>query len=85
MSGFPCTTCGECCKKVNLSAETSSLDRGDGTCVYFDTKTNLCSIYEDRPNICRVDYQYEKHYKQLLSWDDFVSVNLKACKEIKNL
>ena len=41
------------------------LDRGDGVCRYL--KGNLCSIYEDRPLLCRVDESYEIYYKSLIS------------------
>lgn len=30
------------------------LDRGDGACINL-TEDNLCSIYEDRPDFCRLD------------------------------
>ncbi len=45
----------------------------------------LCSIYETRPEICRVDVQYKKHYKQLYSWDDFVKLNLKICAKLEEI
>jgi len=30
------------------------LDRGDGACKHL-TEDNLCSIYEDRPDFCRLN------------------------------
>lgn len=30
------------------------LDRGDGTCIHLDVE-NRCSIYEDRPDFCRLN------------------------------
>jgi len=48
---FPCTSCGICCTKV----EGLGLPQTDGVCDHFDRQTKLCSIYEDRPLICRVD------------------------------
>jgi Fe-S-cluster containining protein len=30
------------------------LDRGDGACINL-TEDNLCSIYEDRPDFCRLN------------------------------
>lgn len=38
---FPCSKCGCCCELV--------------ACPQFDTETRLCSCYEYRPMICRVD------------------------------
>jgi Fe-S-cluster containining protein len=80
MDKFPCTKCG---MNVDLSKETQFLNRGDGICKYFDMSNYLCSIYETRPEICRVDVQYKKHYKQLYSWDDFVKLNLKICVKLE--
>ena len=40
---WECKKCGACCRVVN--------------CPYL--KDNLCSIYEQRPDICRVDKMYE--------------------------
>ena len=56
------------------------LDRGDGVCRYL--KGNLCSIYEDRPLLCRVDESYEIYYKSLISKKDFYRMNYKACEKI---
>lgn len=50
---FKCDCCGACCRHLNLSALYAELDRGDGTCKYLSG--NLCSIYEKRPLLCRVD------------------------------
>ena len=79
---FPCVQCGLCCQIVHLAAETRFLDRGDGTCRNFDVETKGCRIYAERPDICRVDRQYELRYFRQYSWDDFVSLNLKACRQI---
>lgn len=48
---FPCTSCGICCTKV----EHLDLPQTDGICDHFDRQARLCTIYEDRPPICRVD------------------------------
>lgn len=76
---FPCNRCGECCKQVGSADETRFLDRGDGTCRYFDDAANACSIYDQRPLVCRVDAYYATHYVHLVSWDDFVEANLRVC------
>ena len=57
---FPCDKCGECCRNLNLSKVYSELDRGDGVCRYLDG--NLCSIYQNRPVLCRIDESYEIFY-----------------------
>lgn len=80
MREFPCTQCGLCCQNVNLADETSSLDRGDGTCKHYSDKDKSCTIYADRPDICRVDRQYHLHYADKFSWDEFIVLNLQVCE-----
>ena len=51
---FKCTQCGACCRLVGLSTIEHNLPvRDDGSCGYF--VDNKCSIYDDRPDYCRVD------------------------------
>lgn len=78
-SVFPCTQCGLCCKHVYLAAETQFLDRGDGTCRHYDSTGKNCTIYEERPDICRVDRQYTVRYCQQYTWDEYVTLNLQVC------
>lgn len=79
-NSFPCNQCGLCCQKVSLAPEIRYLDRGDGKCINFDESSNLCKIYDERPDICRIDVQYEKNYSQLFSWDQFIELNYSVCK-----
>ena len=78
-SAFPCTQCGLCCKHVYVAAETQFLDRGDGTCRHYDAASKGCTIYAERPDICRVDRQYAVRYAQQYTWDEYVTVNLQVC------
>lgn len=80
---FPCDGCGKCCQNLHLSSELDFLNRGDGTCINFNEIKKACSIYEDRPDICRVDIQYKKNYKNDYSWDEFVTLNLQVCEQLK--
>lgn len=80
MKKFPCTKCGKCCKNVFLSEKTRFLDRGDGVCKYFNEDNSLCSIYETRPKICRISTQYKANYNKIYSWDEFIEINIQACK-----
>jgi len=59
------------------------LNRGDGVCRYFDTQQRNCSIYASRPDICRVKTQFDLHYKQQMSWNAFVAINLSVCEQLK--
>lgn len=80
MRPFPCTQCGLCCQHVHLAEETRFLDRGDGTCRHYDAASRGCTIYAERPDICRVSRQYELSYAQQYTWEQFVTLNLKACE-----
>ncbi len=76
---FPCVRCGLCCRNVGLVKETQYLDRGDGVCKNYDEQSKGCIIYDDRPDICRVDLQYRLNYSKDFTWDQFVDMNLAAC------
>lgn len=75
----------ECCKRVNLLSETAKLDRGDGVCRHLNEVSGNCLVYEDRPDICRVDRQYELHYQRTMTWDLFVEVNEAACRKLQSM
>lgn len=81
---FPCTACGACCRNLSRSPLYASLDRGDGTCRHFDDSTNLCSIYDTRPAICRVDEMFEA-FEDRLTWEEYVDLNLQSCRELRAL
>lgn len=79
---FKCDKCGLCCKNLQLSEIYSDLHNGDGICKYL--KENECSIYENRPLLCRVDECYEKIFKKLYSIEEYYEFNYKICKYLKN-
>ena len=63
MKEFPCTQCGACCRRAQNLMPTKE----DGTtCVYL--KDNKCSIYADRPEICRINSVYNKEEMSLAEW-----------------
>ena len=77
---FDCSMCGECCRHINLIPELAEFDDGTGVCIYL--QGNLCSIYENRPDICNVDVMYEKKFKTEYTKEEFYKINREACKEI---
>jgi Fe-S-cluster containining protein len=83
MNDFPCNRCGLCCQHVGLAPETRFLDRGDGACRHLDTVSKDCRIYEQRPDICRVDRQYTLNYSRSLSWEQYVALNLEVCSALQ--
>ena len=82
---FPCTQCGLCCQHVYLAEETQFLDRGDGTCRHYDMAGKSCAIYEERPDICRVDRMYALRYAHKYTWDEFIALNLQVCISLEKL
>lgn len=80
---FPCIKCGLCCKNLDKSPVYSYLNRGDGTCINFDSATQLCSVYEVRPLICRVEEYYEKNLSAVMSRDGYIEANIQACRDIQ--
>ena len=80
LSTFPCSSCGQCCRRVNQSDQTKYLDGGDGVCRYLDKQSNLCSIYEDRPLVCRVEDYYQEFLQDKITWISFVEMNVKVCE-----
>lgn len=76
---FSCNRCGACCRAVAVSPLTKHLAAPDGTCRHLDRATQLCRIYAQRPDICRVDKQYTLHFQDKLSWNDFCALNERAC------
>ncbi len=57
MSSFPCIGCGACCKETDWLFE-AGFPVENGVCAHLiDDK---CSIYETRPDVCRVDLMGER-------------------------
>ena len=51
---FPCTSCGACCRHVDRLGDAFPFSNTDGVCEKFGPD-NRCTIYADRPLICRID------------------------------
>lgn len=77
---FPCVQCGECCRHIDLVPELAKYDRGDGVCAGL--QGNLCGIYENRPLICRVDEAYERRFRGEYTREEFIRMNLEACRKL---
>lgn len=78
---FQCNRCGECCRNVNKSHLYTNLDRGDGVCKYLDG--NICTIYNERPLLCRVDESFNRYFKHTMSKEDYYTLNYQACQMLK--
>jgi len=62
---FPCTNCGCCCKRVGLVKKFLTEDEfpydidENGVCKML--VNDMCSVYDDRPDICKVEKMAEKN------------------------
>lgn len=75
-----CKNCkAYCCRKIGLL--NKDLDRGDCVCKYLD-ENNKCMIYANRPLICNTDRLYELLYKDLMSKEEWVLLNLQGCEKL---
>ncbi len=79
---FSCVKCGACCRNIDKIPQLKLFDTGNGTCRYLIN--NLCSIYETRPEICRVDLIYKKYFKECMTLDEFYKLNKQGCNEVKD-
>jgi len=64
MSKFLCTSCGACCKfdMVERGAIKSGLPlKADGSCA--NLIGNLCSVYDNRPDVCNSDKWVKEQLK----------------------
>lgn len=79
---FHCECCGACCRNLNKSELYAELDAGGGVCRYL--QGNLCSIYDERPLLCRIDECYEMFFKTQYSLEEYYELNYQICKKLKS-
>lgn len=80
MQAFPCTVCGACCRHIAGIAELAGFDLGNGICKYLDESNNICIIYANRPQICRIDAMYAAKFAGSYTLEAFYALNLEACQ-----
>ena len=80
---FRCDKCGFCCQSLAGVELYAGLDRGAGTCKFFDENSRLCTIYQDRPLLCRVDESYERYFADSMTREAYEQLNYEACSELK--
>ena len=69
---FKCDKCGQCCRNLYKSPIYEALHNGDGICKYLNG--NICSIYETRPLVCRVDESYDVFFKEQMSYEEYIGL-----------
>lgn len=75
---FECKKCGECCRNLNMSDIYREMHKGDGICIYLNE--NICTIYEDRPLLCRIEESYPL-FQDLFSKNEYYELNYKECRK----
>jgi len=80
---FPCTGCGLCCQNIATIKELKDFDLGTGVCKYFDSINHSCTIYNNRPQICRVDSMYEAEYNKYFTKEEFYLENAIVCNHLQ--
>ena len=78
---FQCDKCGACCRSIAGIEILQELDRGDGVCKFL--QNNLCTIYVNRPLVCRVDECYTAFFQEKMSKEEFYQLNYQACEDLK--
>lgn len=79
---FNCDCCGCCCRNLDKSNYYAKLDRGDGVCKYLSG--NLCSIYNERPLLCRIDECYDIYFSKFIDRKQYYELNTIECQKLKN-
>ena len=81
-SRFSCSICGLCCQHIDQISDLREFDRGDGICKYLNG--TQCSIYECRPEVCRVDDMYDKYFYLLYqSRKEYYYENKRICDSLQ--
>lgn len=78
MSDFPCTKCGACCRRAGQFPGFPEPVDEDGVCVHL-TENNECGIYEDRPDVCRINYV--KRFFPHMSEQEYREATRKQCNQ----
>ncbi len=78
---FECDKCGLCCAHIGGVELYKDLDRGDGVCKFL--KENLCSIYNHRPILCRIDESWKIYFSTEMTLERYYEINCQGCKKLK--
>lgn len=78
---FEYDKCGECCRNLDKSPIYKELHDGDGICRFLNG--NECSIYNERPIICRIDEGYDAFFKNEMTYEAYLRATYECCKILK--
>lgn len=54
-----------------------------GACEKYDAESKLCTVYETRPDVCRVDVVYDRVYKHAMSRQEYYRLDEAACESLQ--
>jgi Fe-S-cluster containining protein len=81
-----CEKCGaQCCKNWNPANFDSSIVDNYGNCIYLDLNTNLCTIYNERPEFCRTDEYYYNNFTNIMSLEQYLQKQKEGCELLKKI
>ena len=63
--------------------ELQAFDLGNGVCKYLDLDSNMCKIYDDRPEICNIESMYKKHFYRFYTKEEFIRLNIESCNAMQ--
>ena len=75
---------GACCKFLPEEPfpGMEGFNRGDGVCKHL--QDGACSIYEDRPVVCRTDAMWELFYSKHMSWEEYIDRGKACCEALRD-
>jgi len=77
---FNCERCGECCRHIEQFIEVLP-HQHNGICEYLHG--DLCSIYENRPDLCDFKRAY-KYLKNYLTESEYIENVIHFCEHLKS-
>ncbi len=78
---FDCVSCGECCRHIHLVEGLRHLQT-NGICKYL--VEDKCSIYENRPDLCKYEAVYDM-VKDQVSLKDYDKISIYYCEELQEM
>ena len=80
---FPCTRCGLCCQHIQHVPQLNEFHSGDGVCRHYINGEG-CSIYEQRPMVCRIDEGYQQFFSEQFTLTEFYQKNAEVCNQLQS-
>jgi Fe-S-cluster containining protein len=77
---FECNNCGACCRMPAVRAYGLPV-RDDGSCMHL--VDNKCSIYNDRPLVCRIDDGWKEFFSKSMTLEQWYAWNKEWCVKLQ--